>query len=267
VERRAAFAALVCALAVGGCGGDDQDRASTTAAEPTTTSSGNAGASGNGTTQAKAPPPITACPEGRGWESLRVRSGPAKLDAAALGTGANAVVFANESGDAACPWVQFARELASKGLTVALFTYASVGNPREIAAVAQALRSRGAKRVAAIGASVGGRAVVELAAMPHPGVDGVISLSAERQVGQYPDILPKARKVQLPSLYVSSRRDGYTLFGKETKQLHAATPAEVNEMLLVSGSGHGVDLVHDPAGRRVRPAILEFLRKLGLAGN
>jgi hypothetical protein len=197
-----------------------------------------------------------------------VRSaGPGKLDAAVIGRGQSAVVLANESGDVACAWVPYAKELADRGLAVAVFSYLSVGNPDEITAVAEALRARGAKRVAAIGASVGGRAVVELAATPHPGVDASISLSAERQVGQYPDILPKAKQAELPSFYISSRGDGYTLFGKETAQLHDATPAQVNEMLLVPGSGHGIDLVEGKAGQRVRPAILAFLGNLGFAGN
>jgi hypothetical protein len=47
--------------------------------------------------------------------------------------------------------------------------------------------------------------------------------------------------------------------------MHEATPAEVNEILLVPGSGHGVDLVEGKAGRRVRPAIIAFLEKLGFA--
>jgi stage V sporulation protein SpoVS len=41
-------------------------------------------------------------------------------------------------------------------MQVAVFSYASVGNPDDVAAVAAVLRHRGADRVAAIGASVGG---------------------------------------------------------------------------------------------------------------
>ena len=83
---------------------------------------------------------------------------------------------------------------------------------------------------------VRGLAVVELAARASPGVDAVVSLSAERQISaRYRDILPAAHRARLPSLYVGSREDGYTSFGKETIQLHDATPAKINKLLLVSG--------------------------------
>jgi hypothetical protein len=104
--------------------------------------------------------------------------------------------------------------------------------------------------------------MVELAAMRRPEVDAVVSLSAERQLSaQYPDILPEAKRAELPSLYIGSQQDGYTLFGKETKELHAATPATVNEILLVPGSDHGVDLLSGAQGKRVQPAIFTFLAK------
>jgi hypothetical protein len=58
----------------------------------------------------------------------------------------------------------------------------------------------------------------------------------------------------MPILYAGSHRDGYTLFGKETVQLHEATSAPINELLLVPGSDHGVDLLSGakatPCGRR-----------------
>jgi pimeloyl-ACP methyl ester carboxylesterase len=257
---RAFLLAMTCLLVIGGCGDEPQEAStSTTAAGSTTTASGDGA-------EVQAPAPLTACGP-VGWHPLRVRSGPGKMDVVVRGRGESAIVLANESGDQACAWVPYAKELAGRGFTVAVFSYLSLGNPEEIAAIAEALRARGAKRVAAIGASIGGRAVVELAAMPDPAVDAVISLSAERQVGQYPDILPKAKQVELPSLYVSSRGDGYTMFGKETAQLHDATPAEVNEILLVPGSGHGVDLVEGKAGQRVRPAIIAFLGNLGFGAS
>jgi hypothetical protein len=58
------------------------------------------------------------------------------------------------------------------------------------------------------------------------------------------------------SLYVGSRTDGYTTFGRDTRQFHSVTPAKVNQMLLVPGDNHGVDLLPDP---RVRTTIIEFL--------
>jgi hypothetical protein len=48
--------------------------------------------------------------------------------------------------------------------------------------------------------------------------------------------------------------------GRDTRQLHRATPAKVNRMLLVPGGNHGVQLLSDATGSRVRAAIFAFLR-------
>jgi dienelactone hydrolase len=214
---------------------------------------------------AEAPAALAACRTSTpGWQRLRVADGPAALDAAVLGHGRLAIVFANDSRNQACTWLPFARELADRGMQVALFEYASVGNPDEVRATAAALRRNGARRVIAVGASVGARSVIELAAKASPGVDAVVSLSAERQISlRYRDILPAARHVRLPSLYVGSREDGYTSFGKETIQLHDATPASTNELLLVPGDDHGVDLLAGRNGGRVRSAVLRFASAAG----
>jgi pimeloyl-ACP methyl ester carboxylesterase len=208
----------------------------------------------------EAPAALAGCDTpGPGWQPLEVTDGPAKLDAAVLGKGRLAFVFANDSRNQTCYWLSFARELASRGIQVAVFEYASIGSPSEVRAAAAALRQKGAHRVIAVGASVGARAVIELAAKASPGVDAVVSLSAERQISaRYPDILPAARRARVPSLYVGSRADGYTSFGKETVQLHQATPAKINELLLVSGDEHGVDLLMGNNGERVRSKILRF---------
>lgn len=93
------------------------------------------------------------------------------------------------------------------------------------------------------------------------GVDAVVSLCGERQVAQYPDILAEARRVQAPILYAGSRHDGYTTFGKKTLQLHEATPARINEILLVPGADHGGDLLAGPGSERMRAAISDFVAK------
>jgi dienelactone hydrolase len=251
---------LACALTIAACGGGD-DSSTTSVPERTNTDT----TASRPSHEDKAPELVRGCDAGPGWHALQVHGA---LQAAVLGGERTAVVLANDSGNQVCDWMSFARELEGKGIAVAVFSYSIVGNPRDIATVANALRRQGAERVAAIGASVGGRAVVELAARDDPSVDAVVSLSGEREIGtQYPDILPQAKRVQLPILYAGSQKDGYTSFGKETVQLHEATPAKINEMLLVPGSDHGVDLLSGPPAKRVRPAIVAFLRKTVIAGD
>jgi hypothetical protein len=59
--------------------------------------------------------------------------------------------------------------------------------------------------------------------------------------------------------YVGSKQDGWTTFGRDTRQLHSATPARVNRMLMVPGVDHGVDLLSDENGPRVQATIVSFL--------
>jgi hypothetical protein len=90
---------------------------------------------------------------------------------------------------------------------------------------------------------------VQAAFHDHGALDAGVSLSAERSVGaNLREILPLARRIRLPSPYVGSRDDGYTTFGRDTRQFHQVTPAKVNRMLLVPGGDHGVDLLSDENG-------------------
>jgi dienelactone hydrolase len=206
------------------------------------------------------PSAIADCgPDGHAWRSLAVRSHGQPVGAATLGTGSVGVVFANESGNDPCPWLPFADELARRGDRVAVFSYGPGAPDAELLAVARALHAAGAQRLALVGASVGGRAVIQVAARNPADVKAAVSLSAERKVAALTEILPDARRVRVPSFYVGSREDGFTTFGQETRDFHRVTPARVNKMLLVSGGDHGVDLLSDSHGPRVRAAIVAFL--------
>jgi dienelactone hydrolase len=231
--------ALVVALLLVGCGGR------TTPAPPT--ASPEVG-----------PSAVEVCARaGSGWRAFDVRAHGARLNAAVLGEGEVGVVFANQSGNSTCDWLPFATELARDRRRAVVFEYDDQASAAsELLAVARALHAAGARRVAIVGASIGGRAVIQAAARDRGSIAAAVSLSAERSVGALPEILPDARRVRVPSLYVGSREDGYTTFGRETRQFHHVTPAKVNHLLLVPGGKHGVDLLPDP---HVRATIVEFL--------
>jgi dienelactone hydrolase len=206
------------------------------------------------------PSAIAACPKpGAEWRSLAVRSRGEPIGAATRGSGSTGVVFANESGNDPCPWLPFADDLVRRGDRVAVFSYGPGAPDAQLLAVADALHAAGAQRLALIGASVGGRAVIQVAARNPADVAAAVSLSAERKVAALTEILPDARRVRVPSFYVGSREDGFTTFGRETRDFHRVTPARVNQMLLVPGGDHGVDLLSDEHGPRVRAAIVAFL--------
>ena len=68
------------------------------------------------------------------------------------------------------------------------------------------------------------------------------------------------RQVRVPVLSIGSRQDPFTVFGKDTAAWHRTIPDD--RALIVSGDDHGVELLTDGHGRRVRAAILAFLRSL-----
>jgi dienelactone hydrolase len=200
---------------------------------------------------------------GRGWRSLGVRARGTRLSAAVLGAGDVGVVLANQSVNNPCDWMSLARELGGKGMRALVFEYdAEDRADREVLAAARALRAAGARQVATIGASLGGRAVIQAATRDHGTLAAAVSLSAERSVGSLPEILPLARRVQMSSLYIGSRQDGSTTFGRDTRQFHRVTPAKVNQILLVAGGDHCVELLSDANGPRVRAAIIDFLARV-----
>ena len=254
------IAVLIAAAVLAGCGSDDETTSAPVASTTTSTSTTSAKPSRQRDEDAVSLCGKPAAP----WKPLPVHTGSQDVQAATFGDGRTGYVFANDSNNDPCEWIAYANGLVDHGARVAVFEYGDIGSPEQLRATALALSKAGAEQVVAIGASVGGRAVVQLGAKDSPGVDAIVSLSGERAVAQYPDILPEARQVELPILYAGSRRDGYTTFGKETVQLHEATPAKLNEILLVPGTDHGVDLLAGPGSERVRAAITDFVaRALG----
>jgi hypothetical protein len=241
VRRVLLAAAVLAAAAAAGCG-----RASP-AAKPAPTR-----------TAAPLRAPLAGC-DGlvAGWRPLKLAVND-NTEAATLGSGPAGVVFANDSGGSACGWIGLAQDLARGGHPVAVTD--GPGDASRMLAAAVALRVAGARQIVLVGASVGGRAVLQAASAKPDAVVGVVSLSGEREVpGDRHDLVLTARQVRLPVLFVGSRQDGYTNFGADTRALHRAAPARVNWLLLLSGGDHGVDLLSDGHSGVVRSAIERFL--------
>ncbi len=212
--------------------------------------------------RATGPEPLDRCDSaGAGWQALETSGDDGPPSAASLGSGKVGVVFANDSNNDACDWSREARALADHGYAVAVFDASIAYESRQAVAVARAMRARGARRIAVIGASVGARAVLQVGAAHPPGVAGLVAMSAERRINSNPsDLLPIGRHVRVPVLTIGSRQDPLTSFGKDTPAWHRTIPDDT--VLIVSGGDHGVELLSDRHGPRVRAAILAFLRSL-----
>jgi pimeloyl-ACP methyl ester carboxylesterase len=212
---------------------------------------------------AKAPRPLNACRSaGGGWQALPTK-GYYSPRAARLGSGRVGVVFANDSVNDACAWIGEARSLADHGYTVAVFeTVASYNfEDDQVLAVAGALRRIGVAHVVVVGASVGARAVLLVAARRPSYLAGAVAMSAERRLGANAgDLLPVGHKIRVPVLSIGSRRDPLTAFGKDTPDWDRTIPHD--RMLLLSGDDHGVDFLADRHRDRVHAAILAFVRSV-----
>lgn len=222
------FGAGIVLLALVGCGGGDTTPTQSVADQPVVRAADHA--------------LVDGCLS-LGGDAHRIRLPQTITSAVRIGSGRRAgVAFANQGGGNICGWVRLARELARRDVTSILYD-GTQGSPDSLAMAVRRLRRMGMRRVAVAGASVGGRAVVQLAARGRPALDAAVSLSAERLDRTSPDLIHAARRVHASSLYVSSRADGYTSFAQDTRRLYAATPAAAKRILVVPGDAHGVDLL------------------------
>jgi dienelactone hydrolase len=242
---------LVLVLLLVGCGG------------------GGGGSTARSTTTRTTAPQAAAFDDclrsGPGVQMVKVPAPGEQLPAVVLGNGGSTgVVFANQSASTACGWLPYARNVTRAGVRSLVFDYATASREDEVLAAARWLREHGAHRVVLVGASIGGRAVVTAAARAHPGqVNAVVSLSGERILGAQRDLILDARRLRLPTLWVSSLNDGYTNFAEETRQLYRASKAHArpDQLLVVGGDDHGTDLLTGSQAKRVVPAVTSFIRR------
>jgi hypothetical protein len=241
LRARAVWAQVALAAVAGGCGlGDDAGRPQASAARP--------GAEAPGLEV------CTHAPAHMRAAQIPSRSG--RLEAAVLGRGATTVVLPNTGADDQCPWLPLARRLAGRGVRSVVFKYGEQPAAEVAAAARWALRA-GARRVALIGAGPGARAVV-IAAARHPElVFTVVSLSAERLQHGQDDLIPAARRLRRPVLWVGSRDDNLTNWGRDTRQLSDATRSP--RQLILVPTGWGPELLSGTHGRRVVAALERFV--------
>jgi pimeloyl-ACP methyl ester carboxylesterase len=187
-----------------------------------------------------------------GAKHVRVHGGVLVLSMSVLGKGPRGVVLSNQSDNNPCAWLPFANRLVRSGFRVAVYYYSGEGAYKDTVAVAAKLRSLGAKRIALVGASEGAKSSIAAAAKAR--ASGVVSLSAELDLDGYGNLLPAARKLKAPVLYVYAKED--SLAEVNTPLLYKATRERDKQLVALPGLEHGTELLAHPS---VRDRILRFL--------
>ena len=176
-----------------------------------------------------------------------------------LGRGRKAVVLAHQVRGDACQWSGYARRLAKLGYLVVAFDFRGYGDSQtvgfrasgrlaaDVAAAAKVARGRGASKVFALGASMGGTAVLAAGVNVRPRLSGVISLSGPAVFSSI-DALKMAPRLTVPVLYVVGERDAD--FAIDAQKLYDATASTDKTLRVLPGGRHGVDFVRfDPQAR------------------
>jgi dienelactone hydrolase len=185
---------------------------------------------------------------------VRVHGGVLSLSATFVGSGTRGVVFSNQSDNDLCAWVPLAKRLVRSGFRVALYDYSGAGAYPDTLAVAAALRHRGASRVALVGASEGAKSSIAAAARAHAAA--VVSISPERDLDGFGDVLPAARRLTAPVLYLYAKGD--PLADLNAPQLYAATREKNKQVASFPGYDHGTALLTHPTV----PGLIErFLKR------
>jgi alpha-beta hydrolase superfamily lysophospholipase len=244
-------AAVAAVLLLGGCGG--AHRATSTA-----------------TTAAVPPKPAAAEPlpqpskrcgsPSEPATTLRIpAAGGASLDGAIAGHGPVGVVLLHEYPGPMCGWWPYASYLGHHGIQALFFDFRclglstcpkdGMGNPvADTAGAMAALRARGARSIAIVGASLGGVVSVMAGAKLHP--SAVVDLSGERALGpllpgvQLDSYAPAAH-LTAPSLFAVAHGDQYTSVEDMRAVYRRAGSKTKRLIVLPNGGGHGWDMLAD----------------------
>jgi alpha/beta superfamily hydrolase len=193
--------------------------------------------------------------------TLRFRAADGvRLDGAIVGSGPIGVVLLHEYPGPLCGWWPYAAYLARHGVHALLFDFRCLGlsgcpaggqaNPvADVAGAMALLRSRGARSIALVGASLGGVVAVIAGARLHPAA--IVDLSGERDLtGLLPgvrlDSLAAAPSLRAPALFAVARGDRYVSV-VDMRAVYRRSPSRAKELLVESAAaGHGWDMLLEP---------------------
>jgi dienelactone hydrolase len=181
------------------------------------------------------------------------------LRAAVVGSGQRGVILLHQTDNGLCGWLPYAAYLATQGFYVGLFDFRCTFNSgcadgeeaynvtADVAAIATALRQRGARSLAVVGASYGGAVAIGTCAAVQAGACVALSpalsdnklgggMTARRAIGQ----------LRVPLLVAAAPDDSESPAEVNRALMRRARPGIVTVIKLPAGTGHGWDTVTDP---------------------
>jgi hypothetical protein len=243
--ERLRLGALVAALvAAAGCGGGS-DPAARKQTTPSATAAPTSAASRH-------------CDHG-GVRAQAVRfrtSDGVTLSGAVVGSGPVGAVLIHQYPRDSCGWWPYAGYLSRHGVRALLFDLRCFGNSEcpggrghataDVEAAMAELRRRGARRIALVGASMGGAIAVVAAARLHPAA--VVDLSDERDTtgltpGIDADAGGAAHAVTAPALFAVARGDRYVPVADMRAVARGVRSATRRLIVLPAIAGHGWDML------------------------
>ena len=190
---------------------------------------------------------------------FRTRDG-VTLTGAVVGSDPAAAVLIHEYPLDHCGWWPYARYLARHGVRALLFDLRCFGGSAcptgrghataDVAAAMAELRRRGSRRIALVGASMGGAIAVVAAAELHPAA--VVNLSGEPDTAALtPGINANARaaapRVTAPALFVVARGDRY-VSAADMRSLARRVRSPSNRVIVLPAeAGHGWNMLYGTA--------------------
>jgi pimeloyl-ACP methyl ester carboxylesterase len=196
-----------------------------------------------------------------------------RLQGITTGRGSLGLVLGHQFGSDSCEWYGMAKVFAAHGYRVLAIDFRGYGLspvPRRASATAFAadiggaateLRRLGARRVVAIGSSMGGTAVVVAGATRTYHLAGIVSISG---AGWFEgnDALQASRRLTVPARFLAAREDG--AFPDNARTMEKQAPAKDKALLILPGGTHGTSLLEPPGyqAARARAYVLAFLRRI-----
>jgi pimeloyl-ACP methyl ester carboxylesterase len=185
-----------------------------------------------------------------------------------LGAGSVGIIFGHQTNGSMCQWIATARTYAAKGYRTLVFDFAGFGlaqqttsatTTADMVSAATYLRTLGVTRIALVGASFGGAAVVTASVTAELPVAAVVSLSGSTQLRTTEEPAKAAARLTAPLFCTAARTDGRGAYADVATQMCASNSPGPRQLMIVDGSEHGVVLYEDNA--EVRGAVEAFLAR------